>query len=82
MSAAGKRAMFVRIGVILGLLAYLGLLVIAGLSIAKSHGHVWQSQSDRFPGFLSDTGMLLMLAIVAPFVLIAAFKFWRDPNRG
>ena len=81
MSVAGKRAIFVRTAVVLGMLAYAGLLFGAGLSIWQAHSHVWPSQSDRFPGFLSDAGLLITLTIAAPFVLIAAVKFWRDPNR-
>ena len=81
MSPGGKRAIFVRLAVILGLLGYVGLLAMAWLSIAQGQLHVGPSQSSRFPGFLSDTGLLITLAIAGPFVLISAFKFWRDPNR-
>ena len=77
-----KRAMFVRCGVVLGLLAYFGLFAMAVFVLVRGYPHVWQSQSARFPGFLSAESLLGTLALAAPAVLIAAVKVWRDPNKG
>lgn len=81
MSATGKRAMFVRTAVVLGLLAYIGLVFMATFSLVLDQASVLPSQSARFPGFMSNTGMLITLAVAGPFVLITAVKYWRDPNR-
>jgi len=81
MSLARKRTWVIRTAVVMGLLAYVGLVAMAWLSITEGRVHVQANTGVRFPGFWSDSGLLVMLAVAAPFVIIAAVKSWRNPTR-
>jgi hypothetical protein len=80
MTLAAKRRFWMRFAVILGVALFVTLALMAAFSVVSSGSDVHANLGVRFPGFWSGLGLLLTLAIAAPFVAIVAWKKWKSPD--